>query len=61
MNYKNKNIKILIYIKMKKKKLKNILKHDKKIEYKFKESKEYKILIKFKRPLRVIYSFIILR
>ena len=61
MNYKKQEYKDTYLYKNEKEEVKKYIEinlNDKKIEYKFKEIKEYKILIKIKRPLRVIYFLI---
>ena len=61
MNYKKQNYRDTYLYKNEKEEVKKYIEiylNDKKIEYKFKETREYEILIKIKRPLRVIYFLI---
>ena len=61
MNYKKQEYKDTYLYKNEKEEVKKYIEiylNDKKIEYKFKETREYEILIKIKRPLRVIYFLI---
>ena len=63
MNYKKQEYKDTYLYKNEKEEVKKYIEiylNDKKIEYKFKETREYEILIKIKRPLRVIYFLIVL-
>ena len=63
MNYKKQEYKDTYLYKNEKEEVKKYIEiylNDKKIEYTFKETREYEILIKIKRPLRVIYFLIVL-